>query len=111
MVKALEAASQSEADVVIGKPSAYFASKALQRLGIPAGRCLMVGDRLETDILLGANSDMRTALVLAGIASADDIERLNIFPDYVIATLGELVANTGNTQQTATTDRTTMNTA
>jgi HAD superfamily hydrolase (TIGR01450 family) len=93
LVKALEVASQSKTHLVIGKPSVYFANKALQRLERPSGRCLMVGDRLETDILLGLNSGMRTALVLTGIASMDDIDRKNISPDYVIATLGELIGS------------------
>ncbi|WP_409342801.1 HAD-IIA family hydrolase [Paenibacillus sp. MBLB4367] len=91
LVRALEAASQSEAHMVVGKPSVYYADKALQRLGIPSDRCLMVGDRLETDILLGLNSGMRTALVLTGIASSGDIDKANIAPDYVIATLGEII--------------------
>ncbi|RAV17903.1 HAD-IIA family hydrolase [Paenibacillus contaminans] len=90
LVKALETAGQSEAYMVIGKPSSYYAQKALQSLGIPSEKCLMVGDRLETDILLGLNSGMRTALVLTGIASADDIGRDTITPDFVIATLGEI---------------------
>ncbi|MBD0379966.1 HAD-IIA family hydrolase [Paenibacillus sedimenti] len=91
LLKALEVASQTEVELVIGKPSIFYANQALQRLGIPSGQCLMVGDRLETDILLGMNSGMKTALVLTGIATRDDIEAKSIRPDYVINTLSELI--------------------
>jgi phosphoglycolate/pyridoxal phosphate phosphatase family enzyme len=94
LVKALEAAGQSQLDVVIGKPSAYYAAKSIQQLGLKSERCLMVGDRLETDILLGLNNGMKTALVLTGIASREDIDNMQIYPDYVISTLGEMVRGT-----------------
>ncbi|MDQ1911109.1 HAD-IIA family hydrolase [Paenibacillus sp. GD4] len=91
LLKALETASQAEMVTVIGKPNPYMAHKALQKLGIPAERCLMIGDRLETDILLGRNSGMKTALVLTGIATQADIAAFQITPDYVLKTLGELI--------------------
>ena len=36
----------------------------MERLGLPANRCMMVGDRLETDILMGQQAGMYTAAVL-----------------------------------------------
>lgn len=94
LVKALEAAGEVQLEIVIGKPSAYFADKSLQQLGLPRERCLMVGDRLETDILLGLNNGMKTALVLTGIASREDIDSMQIYPDYVISTLDEMTSRT-----------------
>ncbi|WP_394941290.1 HAD-IIA family hydrolase [Psychromicrobium sp. YIM B11713] len=54
--------------IVAGKPQAAMFKLAARRLG--ASRPLMVGDRLDTDILGGNNAGMPTALVLTGIDSA-----------------------------------------
>nr|WP_315988599.1 HAD hydrolase-like protein [Desulforamulus aquiferis] len=54
-------ASSVKTHAVIGKPSRYYAQKALDIIGRPRERCLMVGDRLETDILLGLESGIKTA--------------------------------------------------
>ncbi|AJY77680.1 HAD-IIA family hydrolase [Paenibacillus beijingensis] len=92
IVKALEAAGGVRAHLVIGKPSVNMAKLALRRLGVSGGRCLMVGDRLDTDVLMGLNGGMQTALVLTGVAAKEDIVRMDITPHYVIDTLAELIA-------------------
>ncbi|WP_195574169.1 HAD-IIA family hydrolase [Paenibacillus sp. 1001270B_150601_E10] len=89
ILKSIEAASEQEAAVVIGKPSRYYAAKALQLLDVNSGRCLMIGDRLETDILFGKQNGMKTALVLTGIASKEDVEVMDIVPDYIWSSLNE----------------------
>ncbi|MCI1696190.1 HAD hydrolase-like protein [Aneurinibacillus aneurinilyticus] len=52
---------------------------------------LMIGDRLETDILLGLNSGIKTALVLTGVTSRDALENHPISPNYVFSTMGDLL--------------------
>ncbi|MGE7225465.1 HAD-IIA family hydrolase [Paenibacillus sp. PDC88] len=91
MVKAIETAGCSEAPTVIGKPSAYYAAKVLEWSKLSYDRCLMVGDRLETDILFGLQNGMRTALVLTGVTSRSDMECSPIRPDYVWSTMEELL--------------------
>ncbi|MEK8127575.1 HAD-IIA family hydrolase [Paenibacillus filicis] len=91
MVKAIEAASCIDTQTVIGKPSAYYADKVLEWSGLTPDRCLMVGDRLETDILLGHNNGLQTALVLTGVASLSDAERFSVKPDYIWSSLTELL--------------------
>lgn len=63
----------------------------LELLNIPKERCLIIGDRLETDILLGRNAGIKTCLVLTGVTNRKDIETKKIYPDYVIEHLSELV--------------------
>ncbi|MNE60990.1 Ribonucleotide monophosphatase NagD [compost metagenome] len=75
----------------MGKPSLYYAREALHKLGLAPEQCLMVGDRLETDILMGTGSGMHTALVLTGVSSRTDIERMQIEPHYVLDTLADIV--------------------
>lgn len=91
LVQALETASQSATSRIIGKPSPYLAQKVLHRLQVSAARCLMIGDRLETDICFGQKSGMRTALVLTGASTKEDIGRTGIRPDYVLESLEEIV--------------------
>ncbi|MCR8631347.1 HAD-IIA family hydrolase [Paenibacillus sp. N5-1-1-5] len=91
MVKAIETASCVTATAVIGKPSKYYGTKVLERSGLPGERCLMVGDRLETDILFGANNGLRTALVLTGVTSEHDMKQSPIKPDYVWTSLNDFV--------------------
>ncbi|WP_058301598.1 HAD-IIA family hydrolase [Gorillibacterium timonense] len=90
MVRAIEAASSGQAGFVIGKPSAYYARKVFEKVGVPPHRCLMVGDRLETDILFGIQNGVSTALVLTGAASTQDVDATGIRPDYTLITLEEL---------------------
>lgn len=87
LLKAIEAASEQQVEVVVGKPSSYYAAKAFQLLKAERERCLMVGDRLETDILFGKLNGMKTALVLTGISAEEDIARMNIIPDYIWTSL------------------------
>jgi len=47
-------------DRVLGKPSTEAAEAALARLGVPATNCLVVGDRLDTDLAMGATHGMRS---------------------------------------------------
>lgn len=90
LVKALETASLRQTFKVIGKPSAYYAEKVFEKLAIPPEQCLMVGDRIETDIRFGNTHGMYTALVLTGADSRKDIVLTGVEPDYVLASLSEI---------------------
>jgi ribonucleotide monophosphatase NagD (HAD superfamily) len=63
---------------------------ALERLSLPAERCMMVGDRLETDIAMGQNAGMLTAVALTGVSTREDVARMAIAPTFVIERLSEL---------------------
>lgn len=90
ILAAIEAAS-GFAPTVIGKPSPYLYQVALERLGTTAQETLAVGDRLETDILGGQRAGMRTALVLSGVSTREDLTRWPTPPDLVAADLTELL--------------------
>lgn len=91
-VGAIEGMTASEATVV-GKPSRRMAEIAVERLDVPASACLVVGDRLHTDVRMGADTGMTTALVLTGATSRTDLDRADPEapePDYVLGSLGEV---------------------
>ena len=57
----------------------------------PPERCLMIGDRLETDVLLGLNNSMDAALVLTGATSQAELAASSIAPTYVLESLADLL--------------------
>jgi arabinose operon protein AraL len=78
-------------ELVAGKPSPLILGTALQRLGVAAGRSLMVGDRLETDLRMGQEAGMVTAVTLTGVSTREQIARLPRPPDFVVSRLDELL--------------------
>ncbi len=61
----------------IGKPNALMMRTGLEILGVHSGDAVMIGDRMDTDIIAGIESGMDTALVLSGVTSREDI---NLYP-------------------------------
>lgn len=77
---------------VVGKPHPPAYRIAVQRLGLPLGECLMIGDRLDTDIAGAAGVGLRSALVLTGVSDCTEADRLpaRLRPDHVAATIPDL---------------------
>jgi arabinose operon protein AraL len=90
VIGALEGCSNRKVELVVGKPSPVVAEIALEQLGRSAQECLIVGDRLETDILMGHRAGMRTALVLSGVTRQEDLTHAIIRPDYVLESITQL---------------------
>lgn len=90
VIAALEACSKRKLEVVLGKPSHLMAEAALERLGRPASDCLVIGDSLEADILMGHRANMTTALVLTGVSRREDLLHAPVHPDYVLASIAEV---------------------
>lgn len=74
----------------IGKPAAPLFQAALAVLGTDAARTLMIGDRLETDILGANNLGMPTALVMTGVTTPRLLQKSQIKPNLVYDGLPEL---------------------
>ncbi len=90
IVAALETAAGREA-LVIGKPNTYMIQAAMSGTGGKADKTLMVGDRLETDIMGGWRAGLDTCLVLTGVATREDLEGFEPQPDLVVESLLELL--------------------
>jgi arabinose operon protein AraL len=91
MMAAVEAVTGTKVNVVVGKPSPLMLEVALERLGLPAGDCVIVGDRLETDIVMGRRAGLATVLVLTGVTRPDDARIAEIRPDAVLPSIREIV--------------------
>lgn len=90
MVGAIEGVTGREPERVLGKPSQTAVDAALETLGVEADRCLMVGDRLETDILMGERAGMTTVLVLSGVTDRETLDSSSVQPDYVIDSIADI---------------------
>ncbi|WP_224336873.1 HAD-IIA family hydrolase [Haloprofundus halobius] len=96
MTHAVAGVAGRSPDATLGKPSAHARHLALERLGHDADRCLVVGDRLDTDIALGAAAGLTTVVVKTGITDDRALAESSVDPDYVldsIADIGRVLAD------------------
>jgi HAD superfamily hydrolase (TIGR01450 family) len=91
MIAAVEAVTGATVEVIVGKPSPIILEVALAALGLEPADCVMVGDRLETDIVMGKRRGLATVLVLSGVTRRDDPRIAEIGPDLVLPSLAALV--------------------
>lgn len=73
----------------IGKPNAPILDYCLAHYQLKKEDVILIGDNLETDILLGLNNGVKTVFVEGGVHTKEDIERLNIVPDLCVENLME----------------------
>lgn len=88
-VAAVEAMTDHE-PLVVGKPSTRMAEAAADRISAPFSECLMVGDNLHTDVLMGDRAGVDTALVLTGVSNRAEIDTTSITPTHVLDSLADL---------------------
>ncbi len=83
--------------IVIGKPETPAMLEILQLAYATPEDTIVVGDRLDTDILVGKRIGACTVLVLTGIAKEEDLEFAppDMQPDVVVETLPELLPKLG----------------
>jgi 4-nitrophenyl phosphatase len=89
VIGALQFASGTE-PYVVGKPQPQIFNTALKSLGSNKKETLMVGDRLETDILGANNLGIKTAAVLSGVTYREEINQKDIKPDYIFKDIADL---------------------
>jgi len=87
----LEATTEREIELIAGKPSRHILDAAVERLGVPIDRCLMVGDRLGTDMVMGIRAGLDTALVLSGVTTRKMLAASDIRPRMVLESVAEMV--------------------
>ncbi|GAB3815584.1 HAD-IIA family hydrolase [Tessaracoccus terricola] len=93
IVAAIEACTGTKCVQTVGKPDPSMVAEALRGLDVDPARCVMVGDRLATDIQMAVRAGMPSAMTLTGdstlddVAAADPVDR----PSYVLERIDELV--------------------
>ena len=77
--------------IIAGKPYPYLYDVSLEKMHSTPEETLVVGDRLETDIAGGINTNCRTALVLSGVCTPDELRQSEYNPDMVATDLQEII--------------------
>lgn len=96
LAAAVETASGRRA-LVVGKPSPYMFQCITEDFSVDPARTLMVGDRLETDILFGHRCGMTTVLTLTGVSSLDEAQAYlasgqhDLVPHYYVESIADLM--------------------
>lgn len=75
----------------VGKPNPLMMRNALKQLGCQREETAIVGDRMDTDIIAGVESEITTVLVLSGVSQRTDLGRFAYQPDYVFDGVGDIV--------------------
>jgi HAD superfamily hydrolase (TIGR01450 family) len=93
IVAAIEACTGTKCRLNLGKPDPIMLHAALAGLDVEPERAVMVGDRLQTDIQMALDTNMVSALVLTGEATADDVRALDPAhnPTYVMDRIDRLI--------------------
>jgi len=91
VIGAIEGCTGKKVEWIAGKPSRMMVETGLRRLGVSPEECLIVGDRIETDVRMGIETGTATALVLTGVTSRQRMAQFPYKPDYVLETIAGLV--------------------
>jgi HAD superfamily hydrolase (TIGR01450 family) len=97
VIAAIEACTETTCTANVGKPDRAMLAAALRGVDVAAEDCLVVGDRLGTDIRMGLDAGMPTALVLTGDTSAADLRALRPgdAPAFVVEHIDALLPSAG----------------
>ena len=74
----------------IGKPNPLMMRHAQKRLGSHRSETVIIGDRMDTDIVAGIESEMDTVLVLSGVTTLETMKQYPYRPHYVLDGVGEI---------------------
>lgn len=92
ILAAIEAATDVK-PIVIGKPLPFMLELAAERMGLTKDEVLVIGDRLETDIAGGQAMGARTALVLSGVSTREQVGTWKPKPNLTAKDLAELISS------------------
>ena len=92
MIDAIANVVGRDPEAMLGKPGATMRNAVLDRLELDPEEILIVGDRLDTDVALGAESGMTTALVRTGVTDDAALAASPTAPDHVLDSLASLAS-------------------
>ncbi|WP_019201070.1 HAD-IIA family hydrolase [Tsukamurella sp. 1534] len=78
----------------VGKPNSLMMRSAIRALGAHSEDTLMIGDRMDTDIVCGLEAGLRTILVLTGISTEQSVTLYPYRPTRVLDSVADLVGST-----------------
>ena len=75
----------------VGKPNPLMMRNALKKLECRREETAIIGDRMDTDMIAGIESEITTCLVLSGVSTRESAELFSYRPDYILDGVGDIV--------------------
>jgi NagD protein len=74
----------------VGKPNPLMMRSALNYLGVHSEETMMIGDRMDTDMIAGVQTGLDTVLVLSGVTRLEMVERYPYVPNHVVPSVASI---------------------
>jgi NagD protein len=91
LIAPIEVATGKQA-YYVGKPNPLMMRTGLKLLGAHSAETVMIGDRMDTDIIAGIESGMDSVLVLSGVTSREDLQSFPYRPRLILNGVGDIPA-------------------
>jgi len=93
VVGAIEACTGTRCEVNVGKPGRIMLETVMERIGLEPADCVMIGDRLYTEIRMALDAGMPSAVVLTGETTSEDVQTASEenLPDHVLNRIDLLI--------------------
>jgi NagD protein len=75
----------------VGKPNPLMLRHGLNRLNCHSQDIAFIGDRMDTDIIAGIESNVDAVLVLSGVTKMEDIDLYPYRPKYIFGGVGDII--------------------
>jgi len=85
MVRGLAKCSEIE-PVIVGKPNPTSINIACEKFGLDKKKCILVGDRMDTDIMMGYTANIDTFLVLTGVTTEEKMKQIATTNEKMVPT-------------------------
>jgi NagD protein len=89
-VAALIEKATGVAPYFVGKPNPLMLRTALRVLDVHSEETAMIGDRMDTDIVMGTESGLETVLVLTGVTQREQVERFPYRPTHILESVASI---------------------
>jgi len=91
IITALENLTGKKLELNFGKPSHFIINEIIKKISLPVNECILIGDRLETDILMANQNGISSALVLSGVTKEEQLHNSKIKPNYILNSIADLI--------------------
>ena len=91
MIAPIEMATGQSA-YFVGKPNPLMMRTGLRILGVHSDEAVMIGDRMDTDIVAGIETGLDTVLVLSGVTGPEEVRKFPYRPRLILKGVGEIPA-------------------
>jgi len=94
-VAALISRATGVAPYFVGKPNPLMVRSALNAIDAHSETTIMIGDRMDTDVVAGIEAGLETVLVLTGVTSRGEVDRFPFRPSRIVESVADLVEEAG----------------